>query len=188
MALIKCPECGKDVSDTCEYCIHCGYRLSKPSFEKTEEAKPIDVSVKYSEVLVNRNNHIKSVAPLVWGIILAVLTVIFGFNMFFGNGITTTWVFFIMIFGIVPCLGLSTMCFILFGTNNQKTKRNNQIAEPLVRIQDDVIIAYDTLGNAYKNTKGFIRDGYKLYTNVQGEKIFLGWMSDPNEYTRIYNR
>ena len=101
---------------------------------------------------------------------------------------TLTVVFFIMIFGIVPCLGLSTMCFILFGTNNQKTKRNNQIVEPLVRIQDDVIIAYDTLGNAYKNTKGFIRDGYKLYTNVQGEKIFLGWMSDPNEYTRIYNR
>lgn len=25
--LIKCPECGKDVSDTCEFCIHCGFRL-----------------------------------------------------------------------------------------------------------------------------------------------------------------
>lgn len=29
MALIKCPECGKDVSDTIESCIHCGYRLRK---------------------------------------------------------------------------------------------------------------------------------------------------------------
>ena len=27
MALIKCPECGKEVSDTCDVCIHCGYRL-----------------------------------------------------------------------------------------------------------------------------------------------------------------
>lgn len=26
--LIKCPECGKDVSSTCHYCIHCGYDLS----------------------------------------------------------------------------------------------------------------------------------------------------------------
>ena len=29
MALIKCPECGKDVSDSCERCIHCGYSINK---------------------------------------------------------------------------------------------------------------------------------------------------------------
>lgn len=29
MALIKCPECGKDVSENAENCIHCGYPLSK---------------------------------------------------------------------------------------------------------------------------------------------------------------
>lgn len=29
MALIKCPECGKDISDTCENCIHCGYPIRK---------------------------------------------------------------------------------------------------------------------------------------------------------------
>ena len=28
MALIYCPECGREVSDTCERCIHCGYKLS----------------------------------------------------------------------------------------------------------------------------------------------------------------
>ena len=28
MALKKCPECGKDVSDTLDYCIHCGYKLN----------------------------------------------------------------------------------------------------------------------------------------------------------------
>ena len=27
MALIKCPECGKEVSDNCSQCIHCGYPL-----------------------------------------------------------------------------------------------------------------------------------------------------------------
>ena len=30
MALIKCPECGQEISDTCEACIHCGFRLAKP--------------------------------------------------------------------------------------------------------------------------------------------------------------
>lgn len=29
MALINCPECGKEISDTCENCIHCGYKLIK---------------------------------------------------------------------------------------------------------------------------------------------------------------
>ncbi len=36
MALIKCPECGKDVSDTIESCIHCGFVLNKK--EKAEPA------------------------------------------------------------------------------------------------------------------------------------------------------
>lgn len=29
MALIKCPECGKEISDMSETCIHCGYPLKK---------------------------------------------------------------------------------------------------------------------------------------------------------------
>ena len=29
MALIKCPECGKNISDTCKNCIHCGCPIRK---------------------------------------------------------------------------------------------------------------------------------------------------------------
>lgn len=29
MALIKCPECGKQISDKANACIHCGYPLNK---------------------------------------------------------------------------------------------------------------------------------------------------------------
>ena len=29
MALIKCPECGKEISDKANACIHCGYPLSQ---------------------------------------------------------------------------------------------------------------------------------------------------------------
>lgn len=42
MALIRCPECGKEVSDTIESCIHCGFVLKKeeekPAETKKEEA------------------------------------------------------------------------------------------------------------------------------------------------------
>ena len=30
MALINCPECEKEVSDTAKKCLHCGYRLTPP--------------------------------------------------------------------------------------------------------------------------------------------------------------
>ncbi|MGN1480728.1 zinc-ribbon domain-containing protein [Porcipelethomonas sp.] len=37
MALIKCPECEKEISDTTNSCPHCGYKLSNDSnFKKTE--------------------------------------------------------------------------------------------------------------------------------------------------------
>lgn len=33
MALMKCPECGREISDQSETCIHCGYPLKKESKE-----------------------------------------------------------------------------------------------------------------------------------------------------------
>lgn len=36
MALIKCPECGKEISDTAESCIHCGYPLTDDNSKQDE--------------------------------------------------------------------------------------------------------------------------------------------------------
>lgn len=36
MALIKCPECDNLVSDTCEYCIHCGFNLAKENVKEVD--------------------------------------------------------------------------------------------------------------------------------------------------------
>lgn len=33
MALIRCPECGKEVSSTAESCIHCGFQLKEKPLE-----------------------------------------------------------------------------------------------------------------------------------------------------------
>lgn len=40
MALIKCPECGKEISDKAEKCIHCGCPIMT-NFEQEEEGKVI---------------------------------------------------------------------------------------------------------------------------------------------------
>lgn len=41
MALIKCPECGREISDKAEVCIHCGFpmRLTGQSSETMQEIK-----------------------------------------------------------------------------------------------------------------------------------------------------
>lgn len=59
MALIKCPECGKDVSDTCVQCIHCGFKLKKESndyLSKREEYTP--------RVIIEQKNTDKKVMSL----------------------------------------------------------------------------------------------------------------------------
>ena len=41
MALINCPECGKEISDTSDVCIHCGYKLkSKTQGNVQRRRKP----------------------------------------------------------------------------------------------------------------------------------------------------
>ena len=61
MALIKCPECGKQISDKAESCPNCGYRIESTIEEKKDipstikqEAKEIDkkISICYAIVAV----------------------------------------------------------------------------------------------------------------------------------------
>ncbi len=48
MALIKCPECGKEVSDTSKNCIHCGY-VFKEENNVTQPQKVVHVEVPKKE-------------------------------------------------------------------------------------------------------------------------------------------
>ena len=41
MALVKCPECGKDVSDKAEACVHCGYPMMQTSTSSTPSLKKV---------------------------------------------------------------------------------------------------------------------------------------------------
>lgn len=39
MALIKCPECDKEISDSAQSCVHCGYPLNKDATEAKPQAE-----------------------------------------------------------------------------------------------------------------------------------------------------
>ena len=73
MALTKCPECQKEVSDTAETCPHCGYRLKKPAPRPT---------IKYynnrASNIIERDHNMNHVG----GIIAGIISIICGIVMF----------------------------------------------------------------------------------------------------------
>ena len=95
MALIKCPECGKDVSDRAEKCIHCGFPLDKSSHMSVEEKRKhnrekyydkngkIKTSVKISQSSYSSLNQVKcpqcgstqiQMVPRKWSLLTGFLT------------------------------------------------------------------------------------------------------------------
>lgn len=45
MAMIKCPECGKEISDRAEACPHCGCPIDESPLETSEYAKLMVISL-----------------------------------------------------------------------------------------------------------------------------------------------
>lgn len=43
MALIKCKECGKEISDTIKKCIHCGAKINKNTSNMKKENKKLEL-------------------------------------------------------------------------------------------------------------------------------------------------
>ena len=78
MALIKCPDCKREVSDTSDKCIHCGHIfIESQLIEKTsKDLKKQQIFCIFlffvsTIMLFSENNTI-----LVWGILMGIATVI----------------------------------------------------------------------------------------------------------------
>ena len=67
MALIKCPECGKEISDKAEICVNCGIKIAE--IENLHEVS----QKKEHEILQEQNNKTKSII----GIIIAIIVIVF---------------------------------------------------------------------------------------------------------------
>lgn len=72
MALTKCPECNKEVSDTAETCPHCGYRLKRTT--------PRPTTTYYNNRasnIVERDHNMKHVGGIIGGIIGIIAAIVF---------------------------------------------------------------------------------------------------------------
>ena len=76
MALIKCPECQKEISEQVKTCPHCGFRINKSNSEKKDEPKQrIPKSIILAGIVVflciplNGPSMIISFTGIIWALI-----------------------------------------------------------------------------------------------------------------------
>lgn len=62
MALIKCPECNKEISDKSEICIGCGFPIRTHLQEQKNEEKVVELKQEASSSSLIQNNELKEKA------------------------------------------------------------------------------------------------------------------------------
>ncbi len=187
MALIKCPECGKDISDKAVSCPHCGFPISKESkpVQKAENEDSL-LSIAYRSNERGLHTTLFIVSPIIGvaGIIFASLSIPSFFNDISVGGAVglTLW--------LIICTG-----FIFLGIfipiNLGIWRRHNQ------RVDQDPIyyskqsknfVFYDIHGKKYvvsKEEPFSFRNNFRnlgeLLLFYHGKKINLGFTNTPIE-------
>ena len=125
MALIKCPECGKEISDTTSKCIHCGYEFSK---------EKVDTSDK-EIIILRRNRSISYAGSIIFGI-LAILFFFSGLRCFL-TSILFGWIY---AWGFCIANIVGSICSLCLVSSNNSCK-----SEVLTK-KDGVYYAYSRSG------------------------------------------
>ncbi|MBQ8576016.1 MAG: zinc ribbon domain-containing protein [Clostridia bacterium] len=81
MALISCPGCGKQISDSVKTCVHCGRKLT----EKDKLKNNIDKNVIVTKSFISKN---KKLFKIILPILLAIIVVgIIVYAMWYNSGV-----------------------------------------------------------------------------------------------------
>ena len=123
MALITCPECGGKVSDTCDACIHCGYKLRGIKKVSTiiEQEPP-------KEIVINRGSAGGMIAVAILDIALGLVLYILGMWLLLALGLSDAvfkflWIMFGVVFIGVGLYGViaGVIGFMRIGQNANNT-------------------------------------------------------------------
>jgi len=158
MSLLKCPECGKDVSSTLDACPHCGYKINK-------KEEIIKENIDKPTIVIKRNANVPSTVSIVY--------IIIGLLLLIG------------IFGLI-FLVLGIWMQSMISKNNSQAKdilyydSNNNVFIAYDIKGKEYKIAKDNITKLVS-----VKQGLKNYTGViYNKKIQLGWtnVEDNNNF------
>lgn len=127
MALIKCPECGNEISDTAEQCIHCGYKIKKDENNSDKSDKVI--------IIIRRNRSV-SYARSIISIVIAIAFFLSGLRCLITSNIIG-WI----IAWTICFIGIVAFIFLLV-----EVGRNNSSKSEILTENGDKYYAYNTKG------------------------------------------
>lgn len=96
MALIKCPECGKEISDNAQFCPNCGCPIQS---KKKEQEKMVPETGK-KEILLSSAKTLNKISLIVFSVLLIFAVISFTGNREDSNAVVTEQHTYTMIFGV----------------------------------------------------------------------------------------
>ena len=181
MALIKCPECGREISDQAVSCPHCGFPLSKIK-ESEEERKKEEF-----QVIATRSNQrgIHITLFILAGLALGTSIIFFTFALVFlySEDVLPIRIFLFVTSGILLFASLFiSIQLSIWRSNNAKVPRHVIYYSG----EKEEFIFYDIHGNIYtvkKETPFSLRNNMRNYGELLlfylNRKINLGFTNTP---------
>ena len=145
MALIRCPECGKEVSDTISQCIHCGYVLTQKEKQSPKQTPELVEEKTGIEIISFRGGPSYMVFISIFYLLVVLSCGIVSFVFFYNGSFYEDNGLFIAL-GISFAV-ISFFFLLIFIMNIIDSILNASIKEPCIEYDhdNDVIIAH-TLG------------------------------------------
>lgn len=176
MALIKCPECGRCVSDTLEHCVHCGYPLKKLLNKRIESSQ--NKTQNGDEVILRRNRKAKF-TDVQWCIYIVFaiwwLGVSTTFFYKFANEHYDNWKIIYLLLAIAHFLFLVTL-IIAWIVTAVRISRNNDCGKQILIRRNGVFIAYDPKMEAHR-IKSLDAIRYKKgVVSLTGQSDWIGFL------------
>lgn len=124
MALITCPECGKQISETTPSCPHCGYQLSA----QTTPTGPAPTKIEAPET-----NKKTGILSLVSGIVMLPISFLGLFIFVIPGIICFGWAFLLIANGINNLSGMHSICCPYCGKFAQQPKNFEKYKCPVCK-------------------------------------------------------
>lgn len=178
MSLIKCPECGKEISDSTKQCIHCGYVISNENIEELNQDNNEEMNQEEIEKYDFASFTFLIYAVGIFSFVLLLLYIFIPLIEVNTMGAMITPVYFYEI-SIIPYIilaGFSIFSLISYSNSNFLFSVFNELGKITCKVMI-IILWLIVVGIFYYNTQ--------IELNIDSEEAMIGAMMNNIEISSL---